>query len=378
MWFTEFQGNKLGKITLTLDGNFAALTETPIPTSNSGPVSVSFIGTDVWFTETIANKIGLLRSDGFIEFPVPTQNSGLSGIYSNYYEGIAWFTESRGNKIGFVTEDGRFTEYAVPTPASEPFGITAGQVNGQVVFTERTGNAVSRFQGDALVVLAARDLGGWTTEFDIANVEAQKTFILGSFTFPEITVCGVCPPQLLLPLGPHGSAKATASQVTLGSLRSVFFRSLVDGILPNVHARLVNSAAPRGSIEAPSIRLSTLAAMDPSILVFPGAVRQAGAHSNLLITEVSTLSYLRFINTSLQVLVEAFSDTGELVGSASFGVVGDSGSIYLVDILGRLGVAELPLGQLRVTKTGGGGIMWGYLLTAKSDGTFAVSLGATP
>jgi hypothetical protein len=119
--------------------------------------------------------------------------------------------------------------------------------------------------------------------------------------------------------------------------------------------------------------------MDPSTLVFPGVARtQAGTHSNLLITEISSLSYLRLTNNNLQVLVEAFSDTGQPVGSGSFSVVGDAGSVYLVDILGRLGVSELPTGQIRLTKTGGGGIMWGYLFTAKSDGTFTVSLGATP
>jgi len=377
VWFAEFQGNRIGKISVAAS---LAITETPLPTPNSGPLSVSSDGLRVWFTEASANKIGVLAPEGISEFPVPTANSGLSGIIGFYYSDMAWFTERAANKIGSVTKNGRFTEYDVPTPASEPFGVTGFQVEGQIVLTERGGNRITRLQPDAVVVLAALDIGGWSTEFDITSNEEQTTVLKASMLFPRVSVCaGPCPPELRLTLAPHASAKATSRQTSFAtSFGAVFFRSLEDGVLPIVRARLVNPASPSRSIDLPPIRLSTLAALDPTVLSFPGATKTARGHSNLLISEFASLSFLRVIpDTSLRILVEAFSETGQLVGSSTFSL-GYGNSLYLVDLLGQLGVTELSGGQIRVTKTGGGGMMWGYLITANDDGSIGVGVGATP
>ena len=380
VWFAEFQGNKIGIISV---GAGVTLTEVPLPTANAGPLSLA---TDdlgrVWFVEATANKIGILNQGAVSEFSVPSPNSGLSGISADFYGGLGWFTERATNKIGSVTPEGRFTEYAIPTSASDPFGIARFAFDGQVIFTERSGNAVTRLQPDAVLVLAAQTVGGWTTEFDFANVEDQPISLFGSSYFPPSSVCaGSCPPEIRLPLSPHGSGNGNASQTSFGPLfGGLFFRSLEDGILPGVKARLVHSAAPSKSIDIPVIRLSTVAALDPSVLVFPSALRtNTGGHCNLLIAEIGSNSLLRLPtpDTGLQLLLEAFSPDGQLVGSTDMSVRGGD-ALYLVDVLSQLGVAELSGGAIRVTRVGGGGIMWGYLFTVTDEGAIGVSMGATP
>ena len=374
VWFTEFQGNKIGRISV---GAGISLSEVSIPTANAGPLSLSG-GDGIWFTEANANKIGLLTQETITEFSVPSASSGLSGIVTTL--GLAWFTERSANKIGSVTKDGRFTEYMLPNSAGEPFGITRFAFEGQIVFTERSGNAITRLQPDAVVVLAAQNVGGWTTEFDFANVEDQTVTLFGSSVFVPQTACGICSSELRLAIPPRGSGKGTASQITFGPLfGALFFRSLEDGILPSVKARLVNAATPSKAIDIPAVRLSTVAALDPAVLVFPSALRTGGGgHSNLLISEVSAGSYLRFpIGQDIQVLVEGFSAAGQSVGSLNATIRGGD-SLYLVDVLGKLGVDELSGGSIRLTHVGGEGIMWGYLITVTDDEAIGVSLGVTP
>ncbi len=79
----------------------------------------------------------------------------------------------------------------------------------------------------------------------------------------------------------------------------------------------------------------------------------------------------------MQVLVEAVSAEGTLLGSDSF-LVPEESSLYLVDVLARLDDSDLPFGQIRAAKRGGSGILRGYLITANSDKTVTVSLGAAP
>jgi hypothetical protein len=378
VWFAESLGNKIGIISV---GPTLSITEMSVPTPNAGPAFVSADSTGrVWFTETGANKVGILSQGAIAEFAVPSLGSGLSGIVAEVEAGMAWFTERAANKVGSLTADGRLTEYAVPTPGSEPFGITRFQVEGQVIITERSGSAIARLQPDAAVVLAAQSAGGWTTEFNLANSENQKVTIFESSIFPPQRVCaGSCLAVISLQVPPLGSAKGTASQIDFGEFGPLFFRSLEDGLLPAVRARFANSDSLARSADIPLVRLSTIAALDPAVLVFPSASRTSGGgHSNLLVAEVSSQSFLRIVpDTGLRMLIEAFSSTGQPIGSLSTSV-GAGGSVYLVDVLGQLGADQLVGGQLRLTRIGGGGIMWAYLITESDDGAIGISLGLTP
>jgi hypothetical protein len=146
---------------------------------------------------------------------------------------------------------------------------------------------------------------------------------------------------------------------------------------PTVTARIINRARPTQTIELPVVRYSTIQAMNPTVLAFPSARRTTDSHSNLVVAEVSNEP-----GRLLSILVEAYSASGERLGAATFDVppggIFSAGTLFLVDVLAQLGVSALDNGQIRVTKTGGSGLMWGLLATVSDDGRVAVSLGANP
>jgi len=123
------------------------ITEYAVPTSSSGPVSITS-GPDgaLWFTESDGNKIGRITTAGAItEYAVPIVDNSLSGFDSITAgpDGALWFVEYFVNKIGRMTTAGVFTEYPVPTAGSEPYGITAGP-DGALWFVEYYGNKIGR------------------------------------------------------------------------------------------------------------------------------------------------------------------------------------------------------------------------------------------
>jgi hypothetical protein len=106
------------------------------------------------------------------------------------------------------------------------------------------------------------------------------------------------------------------------------------------------------------------------VLAFPGASRGSSVHGNLVLSEVGW-------DDAATVLVEALSPDGVPLGAASFQIVAGS-TLFIVDVLARLGVAELDGGQIRVTRTAGEGLMWGLLATLSDDGQVTVSPGMNP
>jgi virginiamycin B lyase len=132
VYFTEFAGNKIGRITQT-----GGITEFPIPTIASGPSNIATDRTALWFVETQANKVVRMNTNGAMtEFPIPTQASGLYDIAWGELSNAMWFTESSVDKIGTIaTTPGPITEYSLPNPGSQPGGIISA-ANGQMWFTE--------------------------------------------------------------------------------------------------------------------------------------------------------------------------------------------------------------------------------------------------
>jgi hypothetical protein len=112
--------------------------------------------------------------------------------------------------------------------------------------------------------------------------------------------------------------------------------------------------------------------LNPAVLSFPAARRSIDSHSNLIVAEVS-----REEGRELSILVEAYSSAGERLGSAAFDLSAGS-TLFLVDVLAQLGVENLADGQIRVTKTGGTGLMWGLLATVYDEDRVLVSLGTNP
>lgn len=135
LWFTEFQGSKIGR--LTPEGR---LTEFPLPTEDAFPFGIT-AGPDgaVWFVESGADRIGRITRDGKIwEWPIPTENSSPLEITLGPDRNL-WFTEYLAGKIGRITPAGVVTEIPVPTQSGSPTGITAGP-NGTVWVTDESSN----------------------------------------------------------------------------------------------------------------------------------------------------------------------------------------------------------------------------------------------
>ncbi len=109
LWFTEFQGtnvvNNIGRITTK-----GQITEFPLPTHCESPLGCEPFGItagpdgNLWFTESQGNKIGRITPAGVVtgEFLIPTGGSEPEGITAGP-DGNLWFTEFNGNNIGRIT-----------------------------------------------------------------------------------------------------------------------------------------------------------------------------------------------------------------------------------------------------------------------------------
>lgn len=93
------------------------------PTDQAGRIAVGPDGA-LWFTESVAGKIGRITTSGVItEYAIPTASGYPYGIVAGP-DGALWFTELQAQKVGRITTAGSVTEYPVsgnPSP-----NITAG------------------------------------------------------------------------------------------------------------------------------------------------------------------------------------------------------------------------------------------------------------
>jgi virginiamycin B lyase len=143
LWFTEFAGNRIGRI--TPDG---VVTEFPMPVASSAPNGIT-AGPDgnLWFTASgsSANSIGRITPSGAITtFPLPNPGSWPYRIVTGA-DGNLWFTELDGNRIGRITTAGVITEFTAGlSSAAKPADIVAGP-DGNLWFTElATASKVAR------------------------------------------------------------------------------------------------------------------------------------------------------------------------------------------------------------------------------------------
>src|SRR4051794_19241783 len=133
LWFTEYAGNKVGRITTT--GQIGVGDEITMPTANVSPSGIT-AGPDgnLWFTEFAGganSRVGRIppsatSSSDVLEIPVPTANSSPEGITAGP-DGRIWFTEYGSLKSGRVG--------GPPAPAAEntphtPVGISRGGLPG--------------------------------------------------------------------------------------------------------------------------------------------------------------------------------------------------------------------------------------------------------
>ena len=202
VWFTDFAGNKVGRVTSAgviteypawgthpngitggpagnADMWVAELTSsdiywfgtdgashghTPTTTPNAGPYGIT-AGTDgnLWFAEEFAGKIGEITPGGVMvnEYPVPSANP-VPLFLTAGPDGNIWFTDGGSGNIGRITPAGAMTLFPLPAgAASTPDGIVAG-ADGRLWFSERLGNNIG-----------AITTGGVITEYALPTANAQ-------------------------------------------------------------------------------------------------------------------------------------------------------------------------------------------------------------
>jgi hypothetical protein len=214
----------------------------------------------------------------------------------------------------------------------------------------------------------------WDTDIAFANAQKYPLNVwIGGYPVAPTVCAGSCPGTYAA-VPPSGMAETSArlaNALTGGAVETLFVVPLQGVDPPTTRARIVNRANPHQAADLPVVRLSTIAALNPTVLSFPSATRHPGVRNNLILTMLSEFG-------SATGVVEVFSRFGDRLGSLPFQINNNDREIFLYDILLRLGVTELDHGQIRVTKTGGNGLMWGLLATVYDDGRVSVSLGANP
>ncbi len=137
LWFTEFSGNKIGKMT-----TWGTAVEYALP-EGSGPAYIT-VGPDnnLWFTDSASGKIGKITTAGVItEYSLPA-GSKPTGITTGP-DGNLWYTVRSTNKIGKITTAGAVVaEYSLPA-SSGPYEITTGP-DGNLWFAESESNKIAK------------------------------------------------------------------------------------------------------------------------------------------------------------------------------------------------------------------------------------------
>lgn len=237
----------------------------------------------------------------------------------------------------------------------------------------------SAAEDPALVIPGAGFTGTWDTEILIGNpldttmnVAVSPVRLSSQFTGCQ---SDPCPPPfgVSVALPAHGQRVVHYSDIFVG-VAALYVSNLDSGTtqLPIVRARAYAVAQPSRAMELPIVTYATLVARGGAPMVFVGVYRSTGgAHSNLALAETANL-----VGSDATVRIDAIDENGQTIGSMNRSIILGQ-AIFLVDVLGQMGVSEFS-GQIRVTQTGGNGVLDGALATLTPDGGFAVSSGFNP
>jgi hypothetical protein len=248
----------------------------------------------------------------------------------------------------------------------------SGRVTGWVSIL-LLGAATARTEGYDLVVYGAGVAGSWTTELTLSNLNPGETsfgitsrFVQpcrpGDTCFQFVTVPGYGSTVVTYPLD-RISSDIGAAYVYIGT-----------GAGPAVLARahVPDSCV---SVDLPVFHLTALRALNPSSLVLAGARSGIYGRSNLLLANVPDVGGAN--GEPVTIAVEALTAHGVVVGDTTVEVDAFK-TVFLLDVVGDLGAGDLENGQVRLTKVGGGGVMWAVMPVVRADGSASVSVGQAP
>jgi hypothetical protein len=236
--------------------------------------------------------------------------------------------------------------------------------------------------GDSLVVTGTGSPGTWTTQLELANPGSTdlRVTIYETAGFQECSF-PVCPFATVVVPG-NGTIALETSSLSFDSATQLqtIYVTPSDGItLPTMRAQAINRAQPSQKNILPVVRLSTLNLLAPSVLSFPAASRTSITHSNIGVGVIAPDG----TNPPFSIRIDVLSSTGMLLASGTFEntlvpELGFGANIYLVDVLGYLGITELEDGQVRVTKISGDGALWGEMATITSECGVLMTEGINP
>ena len=185
LWFTEFTGEKIGRITTT-----GAITEFAIAGAQSLVGLASGPDGNIWFTDQFTGVVGHINTSGgsLKQFHLPA-GSFPQGLTAGP-DGNLWFVDQKKNglfTVGRITPLGVIKEFLVGTKAGpfQPFNFALAQIapgpDGNLWFTNPQASAtVGNFVGKIttagavatfttldtpLAVVAGPDGNVWATEF---------------------------------------------------------------------------------------------------------------------------------------------------------------------------------------------------------------------
>jgi hypothetical protein len=240
---------------------------------------------------------------------------------------------------------------------------------------------------DSLVIVGPGTLGRYQTTITFANptatpLECVLTTLPGTPGFCNV----LCPPGLYVnvEVPANGTFQWTPvdfSPSTGFPLNTLLVTPAEGFPLPTVKAHIVDTLVPTRGVDLPVIRLSTLTAQNPTVLVFPDISRTATLHSNLVLGAIDQDGRSQLLTVQIQV----FSSDGQLVGQGTFsnaaqnqGMSPAAADLFIVDVPGQLGISTLEAGQMRVTKLSEAGFLWGEVATMSTDGGASLSVGLNP
>lgn len=247
---------------------------------------------------------------------------------------------------------------------------------------------------DSAVILGGGHVGSWFTAGSVANPNTSS-FNLVAAGFP-LTFVGPCPdpcPLRTIALPPLGSNTLEGDVARLGfsSIMTIYLTQEIPptpmrviareapehiretpAVFPIIRPRLVDSFNPTRSVDIPVVLISQLISANLSVLNFSGATRDGPAHSNFVLGNIMRNDSQPAEDLPLS--LELFDSAGNRVGSASL-TLGYGETALIGDIVSALGVTHVPVGMLRVTRTGGGALMWGILYSVDANGAVTASVG---
>lgn len=132
VWATLQAGNQILRI--ATDG---AMKSFDIPTRNSSPSDIAVDGQgSVWFVQFRGNKLGKMSGEKFEEFSLGEQNAGPTGL-AVARDGSVWMGLLREGKLARF-KNGKFERIDLPRPNARPYSVAVDK-EGNLWYTDISG-----------------------------------------------------------------------------------------------------------------------------------------------------------------------------------------------------------------------------------------------